>query len=257
MNVQVRPPICHVFIFALVQTLAIQLQAAPEMTKEKFDSFPEAVGGGFAYEKGKAYSVKGKIVQVGTDYVQVESLLDKQSFGVIKITPQFLENFPGQKGTIVFFLSEFAGYANFTTRIGGSIRLAIFDASHYLPLDGGSIQVVNKELADKVVAATTSSGVSSPPKTSNAEGGKPMKSDLNVDPKIRILGEWMREESFQAGVTKHKLVFKEDGIFEDHLGVEFKNPIFKSSDGTKVFLGKWTVSEGQIHTEFTDNSDAK
>ncbi len=198
MDIQKCHQICPVLIaFAVMQTIEIQLQAAPEITKEQFRSFQGRNGD---LEKGKIYYVRGKIIQVGDDYVHIDNFdfETPEPFGVIKITPEFLENFAGTKGTTVSFLAEFNGYGNFPTNLGGSIRLATFNASHYQDMFGGDIQVVNKELAEKVAASltmkqgssTTSSGVPSSkeaPKASEVGGDKPMKADDDVRIKIAEL----------------------------------------------------------------------
>jgi hypothetical protein len=131
-------------------------KAPPELTAEQFDRFELNMGIlRNELERGKIYQVIGSIIQVGPDYIQIDDgnseSFKADPYGVVKVSSEFLENFPGMQGDPVRFLVEFVGYKNFSSITGQSLRLAVFNASHYSSLSGGSIKVIDRDLAQKVI----------------------------------------------------------------------------------------------------------
>lgn len=129
----------------------------PELTADQFSRFEMNVGlMKIEPERGKVYQVIGSVMQVGNDFIQIDDsnsiLSEAEPYAIIRVNPEFLEDFSGMKGTGVRFLAEFAGYGNFRTVAGNNLRLVIFNASYYAPLHGDKVRVVDKNLAQKVFA---------------------------------------------------------------------------------------------------------
>jgi hypothetical protein len=248
--------VCRMLIiFNLMQLWVSRSYGAPAITREQFNtSFPYTVAGRVfhdsdvleGFEKGGIYKVMANVVQVGDGFVIVDDgkVERPNSFGVIKLTPEFLENFAGMKGDGVSFLAEFTGYGNFPTVSGGSLRLAIFNAAYYQPLYGGDIKVVNNALAENVAAIIANKK----PSTNKESGIKAEQMNLtsSEDQKLKILGEWIHEvKNPSTGVVavRVKDIFKKDGIYEMHLTETSENK-------TIVSNGKWSVTDGNLWVEY-------
>lgn len=128
----------------------------PELTSEEFGRFELNMGIlRNELERGRIYQLIGNIIQVGPNYIQIDDgnsdSFKANPYGVIKVSAEFLENFPGMRGDPIGFLAEFVGYNNFSSVTGRSLRLAVFNASHSSSLSGETIKVIDRDLAQKVV----------------------------------------------------------------------------------------------------------
>lgn len=200
------------------------------------------------FKQGNIYRVQGSVIQVGDDYVQVDDGMPEEKaepFGMVKVTQGFLENFQGRKGDGVCFLSEFIGFKNFSTVSGGSLRLAVFKASH-CTLNDKSIQIVDVELAEKVVKLLPLKEAPIHTSKSGDQAGMQVNSSSSEDLEVKVLGEWtLEKKNPTTGELAFKFinVFKEDGVYEFHFVVPSENKPVVSN-------GKWTVSDGLINVEY-------